>query len=37
MFIVDGERWVADPLAGRYVADGFGRENSLIFVRPLAP
>ncbi len=34
MFVVDGERWVADPLAGRYVADGFGRENGLLFVRP---
>ena len=36
MFVVDGERWVADPLAGRFVADGFGRENSLLIVRPLA-
>lgn len=34
MFVVDGERWVVDPLAGRYVADGFGRENALLFVRP---
>ncbi len=36
MFVVDGERWVADPLAGRYVDDGFGagQENSLLFVRP---
>ena len=36
MFIVDGERWVPDPLAGRYVDDGFGagRENSLLIVRP---
>jgi len=34
MFVVDGERWVADPLAGRYVADDFGRENSLLIVRP---
>ena len=34
MFVVDGERWVADPLAGRYVADGFGRENALLIVRP---
>jgi hypothetical protein len=33
MFVVDGERWVSDPLAGRYVADGFGRENSLLIVR----
>ena len=38
MFIVDGERWVADPLAGRYVDDGFGagQENSLLIVRPAA-
>ncbi len=36
MFVVDGERWVPDPLAGRYVDDGFGagRENSLLIVRP---
>ena len=36
MFVVDGERWVTDPLAGRYVDDGFGRQNALLFVRPLA-
>ena len=36
MFVVDGERWVADPLAGRYVDDGFGRQNALLFVRTLA-
>jgi hypothetical protein len=35
MFVVDGERWVVDPLAGRFVEDGFGRENSLLIVRPL--
>jgi AMP-activated protein kinase-like protein len=34
MFVVDGERWVSDPLAGRYVDDGFGRQNALIIVRP---
>ena len=36
MFVVDGERWVPDPLAGRYVDDGFGAggENSLLIVRP---
>jgi hypothetical protein len=34
MFVVDGERWVADPLAGRSVEDDFGRENSLLIVRP---
>jgi hypothetical protein len=36
MFVVDGERWVVDPLAGRFVEDGFGRENSLLIVRPLS-
>ena len=36
MFVVDGERWVSDPLAGRYVDDGFGRQNALLFVRPVA-
>ncbi len=38
MFVVDGERWVADPLAGRYVDDGFGagQQNSLVIVRPVA-
>jgi hypothetical protein len=33
MFVVDGERWVSDPLAGRYVDDGFGRANALLIVR----
>jgi len=37
MFVVDGERWVSDPLAGRYVDDGFGRQNALIIVRPAEP
>ena len=38
MFVVDGERWVTDPLAGRFVDDGFGagRENSVLIVRPVA-
>lgn len=35
MFVVDGERWVADPLAGRYVDDGFGRQNAVMVVRPV--
>ena len=36
MFVVDGERWVPDPLAGRYVDDGFGagQQNSVLIVRP---
>jgi hypothetical protein len=37
MFFVDGERWVTDPLAGRYVDDGFGRQNALLIVRPWIP
>jgi len=36
MFVVDGERWVTDPLAGRYVDDGFGRQNALLIVRPVS-
>jgi len=38
MFVVDGERWVPDPLAGRFVDDGFGegQQNSLLIVRPAA-
>ncbi|HWZ27692.1 MAG TPA: isoamylase early set domain-containing protein [Gemmatimonadales bacterium] len=35
MFVVDGERWVSDPLAGRYVDDGFGRQNAVLVVRPV--
>jgi hypothetical protein len=35
MLVVDGERWVADPLAGRYVEDDFGRENSVLIVQPV--
>ena len=34
MFVVDGERWVPDRLADRLVADDFGRENSIVIVRP---
>lgn len=36
MFVVDGERWIADPLAGRYVDDGFGagHQNAVLIVRP---
>ncbi|PYO88908.1 MAG: hypothetical protein DMD58_11015 [Gemmatimonadetes bacterium] len=38
MFVVDGERWVPDPLADRYVDDGFGagQQNSLLIVRPVS-
>jgi len=31
MFVVDGE-WVADQLARRYMEDGFGRKNALLYV-----
>jgi 1,4-alpha-glucan branching enzyme len=34
MFVVDGERWVPDRLAERLIADEFGRENSIVIVRP---
>jgi hypothetical protein len=30
MFVVDGKRWVTDPLAARHRPDGFGRTNSVI-------
>lgn len=33
MFVVDGDRWVADPLAESYVEDGFGRMNSVLVAR----
>jgi len=36
MFVVDGERWVTDHLADRTVEDDFGRENSVVIVRPAA-
>lgn len=32
MFVVDGEEWVTDPRAERYVDDGFGMQNALIAV-----
>jgi hypothetical protein len=32
MFIVDGEQWVTDPGAERYVDDGFGMRNAVITV-----
>src|SRR5437764_199446 len=35
MFVVDGERWVPDHLAERLVAVNFGRENSVVIVRPV--
>lgn len=32
MFVIDGTRWVTDPLAGRYVDDGFGNRNAVLVV-----
>jgi hypothetical protein len=32
-FVVDGERWVADPRAPRAVGDDFGRPSSTVTVR----
>lgn len=34
MFVVDGQRWISDPQAQRYVDDGFGMRNALIAVTP---
>lgn len=32
MFVVNGEKWVTDPEAERYVDDGFGMRNAVIAV-----
>ena len=32
MFVIDGERWVPDPLAERTRDDGFGQRNSVITI-----
>lgn len=32
MFVVDGEEWVTDPTADRFVDDGFGMRNALLAV-----
>jgi hypothetical protein len=34
MFVVNGERWVTDPEADRYVDDGFGMRNAVIAISP---
>lgn len=34
MFLVDGERWVTDPRAERYMDDGFGRRNAVVALAP---
>ena len=36
MFVVDGERWVADPFAIEQTDDGFGARNAVLDVRPAA-
>lgn len=35
IFVVDGDRWVADPRAGRYRDDGFGNRNAVLTVPPV--
>ncbi len=30
MFIKDGEQWATDPLANRFVEDGFGNKNAVV-------
>ncbi|WP_419161372.1 isoamylase early set domain-containing protein [Candidatus Palauibacter sp.] len=43
MFLVDGETWITDPDAERYVEDGYGNQNAVIAItggagaRSLAP
>lgn len=34
MFVVNGEEWVTDPRAERYVDDGFGRRNAVLALAP---
>lgn len=36
MFVVDGDRWVTDPDASRYVDDGFGHRNAVLAIAPPA-
>ena len=33
-FVVDGQRWMADPRAPRAIGDDFGRPSSVVTVRP---
>ncbi len=33
MFLVDGQRWMPDPLSSEYIDDGYGNKNSIIDVR----
>lgn len=32
MFVVNGEKWVTDPLADMYQDDGFGNKNAIIYL-----
>jgi len=32
MFVIDGSKWVTDPHAKRYTADGFGNRNAVLAV-----
>lgn len=32
MFVVNGEKWVTDPLANMYQDDGFGNKNAIIYL-----
>jgi anti-sigma factor RsiW len=36
MLVVDGDRWMADPLAAEYADDGFGARNGVLEVPPPA-
>jgi hypothetical protein len=36
MFVVDGTRWVGDPFAVEETDDGFGSQNAVLDVRPVA-
>ena len=33
MYVVDGNKWVAPPLAEDFVTDGFGQTNGVVVVR----
>jgi diguanylate cyclase (GGDEF)-like protein len=32
-FVVDGERWIADPSSGEYISDTYGGDNSVLHVK----
>lgn len=32
MFVVNGEKWVTDPLANMYQDDGFGNKNAILYL-----